>query len=94
MDDYDVRERVYSLPIVIGGAALVVVLAAIITAVVVVSQSSADVVHRKTAVAVPPAHSTAYAHPASSVAPAPDVEGLQVFNEIRRLPVLGQLLSP
>ena len=94
MDDYDVRERNYSVSVLIGGGALVAVLAAIVTAVVLVSQSSSDAVYRRPPVAVPAAHTTAYAHPASSVAPAPDVEGLQVFNEMPRLPVLGELLSP
>lgn len=91
MDDYDARERVYSVPIVIGGAALVAVLVALTAAVIVVSHSSAAVVHRKTSVSVPAGSNTAIAHPASSTGTAPQ-QGL--FADLPRLPVLGQLLAP
>ena len=78
MDDYDVPERVYSLPILIGGGALVAVLVGIVTAVVIVSQSSAPVAHRK-AIPTPAAStSTAIAGPSTPVAPPP--LGLQMIS--------------
>jgi hypothetical protein len=87
-----VRKRIYSLPIVVGGATLLAVLAAIVAAVLAVSQSRASVVHRRTAVAVPPVSSTAFAPSTSSGTPPYD--GRQFFGEVPQLPLLGQVLAP
>lgn len=95
MDD-DVRERIYSVPVMIGGAGLVAVLAAIVTAVVVVSQSSADAVPRRAPLAVP-APTTAFARPAAPApapAPAPPDDGKAMFGDLPPMPVVGQLLAP
>jgi hypothetical protein len=92
VNDDDVRERVYSLPIVVGGATLLAVLVAIVAAVLAVSQSSADVVHRRTSVAVPPVSTPVFAPPTSPV--TPPQQGRQFFGEVPQLPLLGQVLAP
>ncbi|WP_328351536.1 hypothetical protein OG976_18065 [Mycobacterium sp. NBC_00419] len=91
MDD-DVRERIYSVPVMIGGAGLVAVLTAIVSAVVMVSASSVDAVHRRAPLAIPTA-TTVFARPASP-APAAPVEPKAMFGELPPMPALGQLLAP
>lgn len=88
----DVRERVYSVPTVIGGAVLLALLAAIVAAVFAVSQSSAGIAHRRPSVAVPPM-TTAVVAPSTSPAP-PSPESRQFFSEVPQVPLLGQALAP
>lgn len=92
MDDDDVRQRTYSMPVMIGGAGLIAVLSAIVTAVVMVSESSADAVPRRVPV-VAPTPTTAFAHPATPTAPPP-ADGMDFFGDLPQLPTVGQLLAP
>ena len=92
----DVRERVYSLPTVVGGAVLLAVLAAIVAAVFAVSQSSAGVAHHGSSMTVPPVNAAVFAPSTAPATPPtmPSSEGRQFFGEVPQVPLLGQVLPP